>query len=141
MFRVVAAFGAVVVLAFPHVPASAGVTGRIAEISHHHPRDRSFSWLAARIETSPGARVEVLARDGEVLSKSRVSCKATARGRALAVWKIDDAALYTIEATMSKDDMSVTRTDTYRVPFPPEPEWGPFRFIRNAGCHRGWPRR
>lgn len=138
MVRVVAAFVAVVVLAFPHVPASAEATGRIAGISHHHPSDRSFSWLAARIKTSPGAQVEVLARDGEVLSKSRVACRASARGRAIAVWKVDDPALYTIEATMTKDGTSVTRSDSYRVPFPPEPEWGPFWFPRDAGCHRGW---
>ena len=139
MLRVIAALGAVVVLAFPHAPASAEVTGRIAGISHHHPRDRSFSWLAARIKTSPGARVEVLARDGEVLSKSRVSCRASGRGRAIAVWKVDDPALYTIEAKITKDGESITKTGMYRVPFPPEPPWGPFRFKLDDGCHRGWP--
>ena len=138
MFRVFAALIAVVVLAVPN--ASAAVSGRVAEISHHHPNLR-YSWLAARIQTSPGAHVEVLARDGDVLSKSRVSCRATARGRALAVWKVDDPALYTIEAKITQDDESVTRSKSYRVPFPPEPEWGPFRFVRNAGCHRGWPRK
>ena len=140
MLRVLAALGAAVVLAFPMAPASAELSGRVAGISHHHPRNGSFAWLAARIQTAPGARVEVLARDGEVLSKSRVSCRANARGRAIAVWKVDDPALYTIEATLTKDDESITRSGSYRVPFPPEPEWGPFWFPRDDGCHRGWHR-
>ena len=138
----VVACAAVIALAFSQTPTNAAGTPtrpRVDGISHHHPRSKSFSFLAARIKATPGSWVKAVTRDGEVLSKPRVVCKANARGRALAVWKIDDPALYNIEVTITKGDESVGTMDSYRVPFPPMPTWGPFHFKPDAGCHPGWP--
>ena len=123
-------------------PAHANVEGRIREISHHHP-DANYSWVAARIKATAGARVNAHLAGPAVASEANVSCRARRdqNGKVLVVWKIEAAGRYTVHLTATRDGSEDTATKAYDVPNPPTPAWGPFHFPRAAGCHKGWPRR
>lgn len=131
-----------VALLLPLAPAHAFVL-EVKGMSHYHPTDKDFSWVAARIRTSKGARVEMHLAGGKILSDATVACTSPksgeARGKVLGVWKIGSPGNYSVHVEATKAGESERRSKTYGVPEPPKPRWGPFEFPPEPKCHRGWP--
>ena len=123
-------------------PAHAAVEGRIRGISHHHP-NANYSWVAARVKATEGAQVQAHLAGPAVAGDASLQCRARRdqNGKVLVVWKIQQAGRYTVHLTATRDGSQDTATKSYDVPNPPSPAWGPFHFPKEAGCHKGWPRR
>ena len=135
----------VAALVLPQAPAKAVAVG-VEGMSHLHPEDANYSWVAVRVLASKRARVEVHLAGPRVVSENPVSCRAPGnsapenkQGKVLAVFKIKEAGKYTAHATATKAGKSDTAQASHDVPAPPDPKWGPFRFPADAGCHKGWP--
>ena len=106
--------------------------------SHHHPRGKSYSFLAVRFEGSPGAQVEVTVTGGAVEGERTYKGRIPDSGKMTAVWKITQATEYEVTVTATKGGQKDKDDTRYTVPYP-RPRWGNFHFPKSADLHNGWP--
>lgn len=118
------------------------VAGAVKAMSHHHP-DADFSYVAARIKGTRAANVEAHLAGPAVKSTNPVTCRIPRdrkfEGKVLVVWKIEQAGNYQVHLTLTKSGDTASDSSSHEVPDPSGAKWGPFRFPKQAGCHKGWP--